>query len=103
MPIFYFITSLWLTYLAYTGRKRNIMITKETAKEIIAASKLYDQLRDRKDPQLEKLADNAADKAVYDAVDDGFDIEDFFWLITAICNGSCSAVDWLSQHETEDY
>lgn len=82
------------------------MITKETAKEIITASELYDQLnqlRDREDPQLEKLADNAADKAIYNAVDDGFDIEDLFWLMTAICNGSCSAVDWLSQHETEDY
>ena len=103
MPIFYFITSLWLTYLAYTGRKRNIMITKETANEIIAASELYDELRDREDLALEKKADELADKAIYDAVDDGFDTEDLFWLMTAICNGSCSAVDWLSQHETEDY
>lgn len=79
------------------------MITKETANEIIAAAELYDQLRDREDPQLEKLAENAADKAIIDCVDDGFNTEDFFWLITAICNGTCSAVDWLSQHETEDY
>ena len=79
------------------------MITKETARKIIAASKLHDQLRDRNDPQLEKLADNATDEAIEDALFDGFDPEDFFWLITAICNGSCSATTWLSEHETEDY
>ena len=75
------------------------MITKETANEIIAASELYDELRDREDLALKKKAD----KAIYDAVDDGFDTEDFFWLITAICGGSCSATTWLSEHETEDY
>ena len=79
------------------------MITKETAREIIAAAKIYDQLRDREDPQLEKLADDAADKAIYDAVDDGFDVEDLFWLMSSISNGSCSATTWLSEHETEDY
>ena len=82
------------------------MVTKKTAKEIISAAEIYDQLRDREDPdpQLEKLAEKLADKAIYNAVDDGFEpISDLFWLMTAICNGSCSAVDWLSQHETEDY
>ena len=79
------------------------MITKETANEIIGASQLYDELRDREDLALKKKADELADKAIYDAVDDGFDTEDFFWLITAICNGSCSATTWLSEHETEDY
>lgn len=79
------------------------MITKKTARQIIAAAQLYDELRDREDLALEKKAGELADKAIYDAVDDGFDTEDFFWLITAICGGSCSATTWLSEHETEDY